>query len=63
MLPHLTNEDYHVLGDICATYLDSHGYGAMEVAKIISAFDAPTCKDFIIQAEGCGMAITELEWF
>ena len=63
ILSYLTGEEYHVLGDIRAAYLDSHGYGATEVARIISAFDAPTRKEFVIQAQGCGMSIVELEWF
>lgn len=52
-----------VLGEVRARYLDSHGYGAAEVTKIVSAFDAPTIEEFVSRAEGCGMSIVELEWF
>lgn len=60
---HVTAEATVVLGDVRARYLDSHGYGAMEVAKIISAFDAPCVEEFVSRAEGCGMSVFELEWF
>ena len=63
VLSHLTTEDYRVLGDARARYLDSHGYGVAEIVKVVSAFDAPTVKEFIARAEGCGMSIVELEWF
>lgn len=63
VLSHITTEDYMVLGDVRATYLDSHGYGAVEVIKIVSAFDATSVEEFVSRAEGCGMSIAELEWF
>jgi len=59
----ITQEDYLILGDARAAYLDSHGYGATEMTKIVSALDAPTIEEFIARAEGCGMSIVELEWF
>lgn len=59
----ITTEDCRILGDVRARYLDSHGYGAMEIVKIVSAFDAPTIEEFVARAEGCGMSIVELEWF
>lgn len=63
VLSHITTEDYRVLGDIRAAYLDSHGYGAVEVMKIVSAFEAASVEEFVSRAEGCGMSILELEWF
>ena len=60
---HLTNKEYRALGNIRAAYLDSHGYGAAEVAMILFAFRAPTSEEFVTQAEGCGMSVVELEWF
>ncbi|KAF9778471.1 hypothetical protein BJ322DRAFT_1114295 [Thelephora terrestris] len=63
VLLHITAEDHSVLGHARAMYLDAHGYGVVEISKIVSAFDAPTIDEFIARAEGCGMAIVELEWF
>ena len=60
----ITSEDYLILGDVRARYLDSHGYMAAEVERIVSAFSSdPTIEGFISRAEGCGMSIVELEWF
>lgn len=59
----ITQEDCLVLGEARAAYLDSHGYAAAEVMKIVSAFDATTIAEFVARAEGCGMSIVELEWF
>lgn len=56
-------KDFNTLGHICATYLDSHGYGAAEVMRIILALSKLTIEGFIVRAEGCGMLIIELEWF
>lgn len=63
VLSNITEEDHLVLGSLHAGYLDSHGYGSREVMQIVSAFDAPTIKEFISRTEGCGMSIVELEWF
>lgn len=63
VLSHITTEDCRVLGDIRARYLDSHGYGIVEIMRVVSAFDAPTVEEFVSRAEGCGMSIVELEWF
>ena len=64
ILSHITDEDFNILGDIRARYLDSHGYGSAELAKIVSAFEGATNMDeFISCTEGCGMSIVELEWF
>ena len=60
---HMTDEDYMVLGNVRATYLNSHGYGAVEVGRIVSAFDSSCIEEFVQRAEGCGMSIVELEWF
>ena len=64
VVSHITDKDFEVLGDIRATYIDVHGYGAMEVEKIISAFSTSSVvEEFISRAEGFGMSIVELEWF
>lgn len=63
VIPNVTGEDYLVLGDVRATYLNLHGYGTAEIAKIISAFDATSVEEFVSRAEGCGMSIVKLEWF
>ena len=63
VLSHVSAEDYRVLGYLRASYLDSHGYGAAEVDKIVLAFDAPTIEEFVARSEGSGMSIVELEWF
>lgn len=63
VLSHVTAEDYRVLGHTRASYLYAHGYGAEEIMKIVAAYDAPSIEEFISRAEGCGMAIVELEWF
>jgi hypothetical protein len=63
VLQNLTNEDYLILGDLRASYLESHGYGAAEVVKIVSAFDSSLVEEFVTHTQGCGMSIVELEWF
>lgn len=64
VLSNITDEDFEILGNIRARYLESHGYASAELAKIVSAFDiAASIEDFISRAEGCGMSIVELEWF
>jgi len=60
---YVTAEDALILGDIRATYLNSHGYGAAEIIKLVSAFEATTLEEFVSRAEGCGMSVVELEWF
>jgi hypothetical protein len=63
VLQNLTNEDYLILGDLRASYLESHGYGAAEVVKIVLAFDSSLVEEFVTHTQGCGMSIVELEWF
>ena len=63
VLSHMRDEDYMLLGDVRASYLNSHGYGAIEVGRIFSAFGSTCVEEFVQRAEGCGMSIVELEWF
>lgn len=63
VISNITNEDCLVLGDARTSYLDSHGYGAVEVGRIVAAFEATTIEEFIARAEGSGLSIVELEWF
>ena len=63
VLLHIMAEDHMILGDVCAMYLDSCGYGTAEVVKIVSTFDSADIQEFIARAEGCGMSIVELKWF
>jgi hypothetical protein len=63
VLSNITEEDVAILGYVRAAYLDSHGYGTAEVARVVSAFDTWTVEEFILGAQGCGMSILELEWF
>lgn len=63
VLSHITEHQTAYLGDTRARYLDSHGYGAMEIEKIVSAFGSSCVEEFVSSAEGCGMSVVELEWF
>jgi hypothetical protein len=63
VLSHITDDQFMLLGDVRASYLDSHGYGHAEVAKIVSAFNSGCVEEFVTRAEGCGMSILELQWF
>lgn len=63
VVSYISLESYDILGDVRATYLDSHGYGTAEVLKIIDAFGAGSVEEFVSRTEGCGMSIVELEWF
>ena len=47
-----------------AKYLDAHGYGTDAIQTIADAYQtAKDMEDFVSQASGCGMSVTELEWF
>jgi len=61
--PQLLDDHLMLFGDARAAYLESHGYGTTEVAKIAHAFTASGFDEFIEQARGCGMSEAELEWF
>jgi len=63
VFPQLLDDHYMLLGDTRATYLESHGYGTAEVARIVRAFTTYNLEEFITQAAGCGMSEAELEWF
>ena len=60
----ITDELFSLIGMNRAEYLDSHGYGKAEVDQIVSSFvESTSVEGFVSDAQGSGMASTELEWF
>ena len=54
----------NIIGVMRTQYLDVHGYGREAVEAIADAYQsASTVEDFVALANGCGMAVVELEWF
>ena len=60
----VTNHIINTVGASRAAYLDAHGFGPTEIRCLSNAYDTATdVGHFVSLAAGCGMAVTELEWF